>query len=290
MSAGAVRMELRRDDAGYPQSLAQLTDPPHVLYCMGDVALLRPGLAVVGARRATPYGIQVTRRFAGWAASHGVVIISGAAIGCDQAAHRAALESGGRTVAVLGCGADVDYPSGARGLLDQLRRNHLVVSECPWGARPTRWTFVRRNRIIAALSSALLVAEAGLGSGTFTTADFALDLGREVLAVPGSILSAESAGANRLIRQGAAPITDIDELSHQLRSVGLVGDVTTEGGVCGGSRNVIERALAADPMRPDDIARTLDLDIVSVSRALSALELAGRVVRHADGRFFTCGP
>lgn len=285
-----TRLELHYEDAEYPAELRHLPDAPKTLFCIGDTSLLKPGLAVIGARRATPYGVTAARRFAGWAAAHGVVIVSGAAIGCDQAAQRAALSSGGLSIAVLGCGADVDYPGNASDLLAQLRTSHLVVSECPWGSQPTRWTFVRRNRIIAALSSAVLVVEAGLGSGTFSTADFALSLGRDVLAVPGSILSPESRGANRLIRQGAYVITDVDELHAHLTDLGLLStpapDPVTEQHV----QSTIERALAASPMRPDDVARSLDLDIVTVARRLAQLELAGVVTRHSDGRFHISPP
>lgn len=282
--------ELRPSDPDYPEGLRQLDDPPPVLYCSGDVSLLRPGLAVIGARRATPYGLAAAGRFAGWAAAQGVSIISGAAIGCDQAAHRAALASGGRSVAVLGCGTDIDYPSGARDLLAELRQSHLVISECPWGFRPTRWTFVKRNRIIAALSAAVLVVEAGLGSGTFTTADFALSLGRDVLAIPGSIMSPESQGANRLIRQGAFVITEIDDLHGCLSDVGLLRGSPPTPATLERARSAIERALAAAPMRPDDLARALDLDIVSTVRRLAELELEGRAQRHPDGRFFFVSP
>ncbi|MCE5203293.1 MAG: DNA-processing protein DprA [Actinomycetia bacterium] len=283
--------ELYCGRAGYPEWLMHLADPPKVLYCLGDTGLLgKPGLAVIGARRATPYGLTVARRFAGWAASQGVTIISGAAIGCDQAAQRAALSSKGKTIAVLGCGCDVDYPYNARDLLAILRRTHLVVSEAPWGARPTRWSFRRRNRIIAALASAVLVVEAGLGSGTFSTADHALELGRDVLSVPGSILSAESRGANRLIHQGATSIADIDELSHALAAAGLINDTSPLSDDPQPDLSRVERAIAAAPARPDDLARLLDMDVVSLCRRLSLLELDGRILRHTDGRYHIVAP
>lgn len=279
------RHEIPVDDAGYPECLRDLTDPPDRLYVLGDPSLLRPGLGVIGARKATPYGLQCARRFAGWAAGEGVVIISGAAIGCDRAGQEAAREAGGASVAVLGCGSDVDYPAVSAGLLDDLRENCAVVSEMPWGSPPTRWSFVRRNRIIAALSSALLVVEAGLPSGTFSTADFALDIGRDILAVPGSINHPEARGANRLIRQGAVPVTDVSELCEALRQSGLIVDTDGIEDLPAGPRSAIHAALAADPMRPDDLARALDEDIVSIARALGELEMAGSVVRYRDGRY-----
>ncbi|MDO8879813.1 MAG: DNA-processing protein DprA [Coriobacteriia bacterium] len=273
------RFTLRLGDKRYPAQLAETPDPPRVLYGIGDPSALVEGLGVVGARRATPYGLRCTRLFAGWAAGHGISIISGAAIGCDREAHLAALDAGGDTLAVLGCGPDVDYPRRSAPLLAELRRCHVVISECPFGQQPTRWSFVRRNRIIAGLARAVLVVEAGLPSGTFSTADAALDAGRDVLAVPGSVFSPESRGSNRLIRQGAMPITDVGELAQYL---GLEGATPAAGDV---AADDTLRALVADPMRPDDLARALGIDIVHTARTLGALEAAGHVVRYADGRY-----
>jgi DNA processing protein len=286
MNAALTSVELCCDDPRYPAALHHLSEPPATLYCIGDVRLLQPGLAVIGARKATPYGLGCTRRFAEWAARAGVTIVSGAATGCDQAAHRAAIDAGGRTVAVLGCGADVDYPATAHSLLAHVRKHHLVVSECTWGSRATRYAFPRRNRIIAALSAAVLVVEAGLPSGTFSTADAALNMGRGVLAVPGSINSPESRGSNRLIRQGAGLVSDVSEFAAELASVGLVlrpSDCATSSETS--SAEPIEVMLAADPMRADDVAHVLDLDIVTAIRRLGLLELQGRIVRYRDGRY-----
>ena len=181
MSAGrwpgdSTRFEIGIGDPAYPPLLALTPDPPEVLRGYGDAqALRRPSLAVVGARRATPYGLAAAELFAGWAARAGYSIVSGAAVGCDQAAHRAALGAGGSTVAVLGTGADVAYPSGSADLLARIAAVGCVVSELPWGHPPMKWTFRDRNRIIAGLAGALLVLEAGCPSGTFITADRALD-------------------------------------------------------------------------------------------------------------------
>lgn len=282
--------ELRLGDRGYPEQLAESPHPPDVLYGVGDPESLVRGLAVVGARKATPYGRAAADLFAGWVAGIGVVVISGGAIGCDQAAHRAALQAGGRTVVVLGCGADVDYPRGAADLLERVRRGDsgCVVSEQPWGTPPLRWAFARRNRIIAGLSEAILVVEASLPSGTFSTADFALEANRDVLVVPGSIFSAECRGCNRLIRQGATPITDVSDLASAL---GVDGQLAT--GHMGHEKadlegSLVARALLANPMRPDDVARELGLSIVQVARRIGALEAQGVVARYADGRYGPC--
>lgn len=275
----ASRFVLRLGEPRYPAQLAETPDPPKVLYGVGDPSALAPGLAIVGARRATPYGLRCARLFAGWAGSRGMPVISGAAIGCDREAHLAALDAGGPTVAVLGCGPDVDYPRRSADLLGCLRSHHAVVSECPFGQQPARWAFVRRNRIIAGLARAVLVVEAGLPSGTFSTADAALDAGRDVLAVPGSVFSPESRGSNRLIRQGAFPVTDVAELAQFL---GVEGTVPADAAPV---QDDTLRALGADPMRPDDLARALGIDIVDTARTLGALEAAGLVARYSDGRY-----
>jgi DNA processing protein len=280
------RHELRLGEPGYPEPLTWSPSPPEVLYVTGDVGSLRLGLGVVGARKATPYGLACADRFAGWAAAQGVTIVSGAAYGCDQAAQRAALEADGGTVAVLGCGADMDYPRGAAPLLDAIRRRGAVVSELPWGHPPMRWAFPNRNRIIAALSAAVLVVEAGLPSGTFSTADHALNAGRQVLAVPGSVFAPECRGSNRLIRQGAAVITDVSELAQELRECGLLGETPCElPGFALPTDDPLAAALLADPMRPDDVARALALDVVEVMRRVGRLEAAGVVHRYPDGRY-----
>jgi DNA processing protein len=286
VSATFARHELRRGDPAYPPFLESSPRPPEVLYVAGDPDRLRQGLAVVGARRATPYGLRCAKDFAGWAAGQGVTIISGAAYGCDQAAQDAAVEAGGASVAVLGCGADIDYPRSSSGLLSHLRARGAVVSELPWGQAPSRWAFPERNRLIAALASAVLIVEAGLPSGTFSTAEHAVEADREVWAVPGSIFAPECRGANRLIAQGCIAITDVSELAIALRCCGLLEqDSVRCGSVVVTSDDPVARALIADPMRPDDVARALTLDIVDVVRRIARLETAGLVARYRDGRY-----
>jgi DNA processing protein len=213
--------------------------------------------------------------------------VSGGAIGCDQAAHRAALAAGGCTIAVLGGGADVVYPRGAAELLERIAATGALISEHPWGTEPRRWAFRTRNRIIAGLSAALLVVEAALGSGTFSTADYALAAGRDVLAVPGSIFSPECAGANRLIRQGATPVTDASELRDAVESAlgPPLAPPSIWAPVSASSDDPVVRALRAQAMRPDDVARALALDVVTLARRLGALEAQGVIVRYRDGRY-----
>ncbi len=283
----AHRIVLHIDDAGYPDLLRHTPDPPSNLYVLGRPEALTPALAIVGARRATPYGINAARFFAGWAAHAGYPVVSGGAIGCDQAAHAAVLDNDGVTVAVMAGGADVAYPRAAGPLFRNVLRYGALVSEHPWGTRPLPWMFRRRNRIIAGLSAAVLVVEAGLPSGTLSTADYALASGREVLAVPGSIFSPTSRGCNRLILQGAHPVTDSSDLRDSL--VSLLGPPASDRAWVGVDeddlRDSLVAALLADPMRPDDAASALGLDVVAVTRRLGVLEAKGVVTRYPDGRY-----
>jgi DNA processing protein len=283
--------EIATGDPLYPEMLLATNDPPKVLRGFGDPAALAPGIAVVGARKATPYGLAAARLFAGWAASAGYSVISGAAVGCDQAAHRAALNADGATVAVLGSGADVAYPRGSGALLGEIAASGCVVSELEWGHPPAKWTFRARNRIIAGLAAALLVLEADVPSGTFVTADRALDAGRDVLVVPGSIFAPECRGPNRLLRQGATPICEVAELAEVLHNLlgppqRLVGE---DPSACGQeSGNDVLSALRTNPMRPDDLARALGQDIVTIARRIGALEGEGLVRKYPDGRYGPC--
>ncbi len=292
------RFELGGADERYPGQLALTADPPQVLRGIGDPAVLaRPGLAVVGARKATPYGLSCAKLFAGCAALQGITVISGGAIGCDQAAQTAALDAGGTVVSVAGSGADYCYPANAHSLYQRIiATGGAVVSELPWGTSPRRHTFVRRNRIIAGLARAILIVEAGLGSGTFSTADAALADGRDVLVVPGSIFSPESAGSNRLLGQGAIPVYDersfLDALTGcfglmLMTDQQLVGALPGESEGEGGAslRTWVLRALTASPMRPDALAREARVDISVLMAELAQLELAGEVERYRDGRY-----
>jgi DNA processing protein len=294
----------RLGDAGYPAHLATVPRPPKVLHGIGDPSALVPGLAVIGSRKATPYGLECARRFASLAAEWGVVVISGGAIGCDLAAHRAALEVGTPTVVVLGCGADVDYPRSAAGVLATVRGGAgAVVSELEWGVPPLPGHFPARNRIIAGLASAVLVVEAALPSGTFSTADHALDAGRDVFAVPGSVFYAGSAGCNRLIRQGAQPITCVDDLRDSLEGCGLLavpksarpGTEAVAGAADGTRMNrlspaavILLDAVRANPMSPDRAALAAGLDARVALLELAALEALGLLARYPDGRYGPC--
>jgi DNA processing protein len=273
-----------------------LSQPVKRLNIIGNADLLaEPMLAVVGARKATPYGQSCAERFARRAALAGVVVVSGGAIGCDQAAHRAALSAHGKTVVVLGCGADVVYPSRAKPLFDEvLATGGALVSEAPWGSPPTRWGFKNRNRIIAGLGWATLIVEAGLPSGTFSTADATLEQGKDVFVVPGSIDSRESRGSNRLLVQGAIPIVDYESFDDaliatygkQMRPLAAVAltSVEPELDAQSGTSPLVE-ACRACPVRAEELAGALGIDLLQVIRMLSSLEIEGRVTRLRDGRY-----
>lgn len=203
------RFTLKYGKEGYPDQLMNIPDPPPMLYGVGNPRALETGLAIIGARRATPYGRTVAQKFSKIAAERGITIISGGALGCDSAAHIGCLDSGGTTVAVLGGGCDMIYPESNRDLFQQIvDKGGAVISERMWEFPPLPYTFRARNRIIAGLARATLIVEAGLPSGTFSTADDALAANRDVLVVPGAITSPHSRGANRLLYQGATPIID----------------------------------------------------------------------------------
>ena len=200
-------------DAGYPQLLRDIFDPPAVLFARGNVELLRDlMIGVVGTRRPTPYGIAAAERLSADLAQAGLTIVSGMARGIDTAAHRAALNVNGRTIAVLGCGADVVYPSENRRLAAEIVAKGLIVSEFPLGAVAFPQNFPIRNRIISGMASGLLVVEGAQYSGSAITARLALDQGREVFAVPGNITSKMSWGPNLLIKQGAKLVQDWNDL------------------------------------------------------------------------------
>lgn len=285
-AARAERWELAPGDAGYPEPLLDLEDRAPVLRGIGDKdALSGDCISIVGARLATPYGIACARMAGRVAAECGVTVVSGGARGCDHEAGAAAVGSGGRTVVIPGCGADVVYPRSSEGLFaDAVSGHGCVVSLERWGAPPRKYAFVRRNEVIAALSASLVVCEAGRPSGTFGTATRAAELGRRVYAVPGSIFSPTSRGTNWLIESGAAVVCDEQSLE------GLValdyGRLRFSPSGCGKTpKGSLASALAASPMTPDEVAALMGTDLPRALAELSAQELAGLVVRLGDGRY-----
>ena len=259
-----------------PPLLRAIHDPPARLYVRGngDPAMLaQTAVAIVGARACSPYGAQVARMLGRELASAGVLIVSGLARGIDGEAHRGALETNGHTVAVLGCGIDRDYPAAHAALAQSIGERSLILSEYEPGVEPAPWRFPARNRIIAGLCAATIVVEARERSGALITADFALEEGREVFAVPGEITSALSAGANALLRLGATPLTAAADV---LESLGI--EPPTED----------DRPTADSPLldllpaTADELVRKTGLAVGEVIAALAELDVAG-LVAEGDG-------
>jgi DNA processing protein len=282
LSARGLRF-VGRSEPAYPARLRELHDPPPGLFVRGSGAvelLGQHGVAIVGARACSSYGSQVGRLLGRELAAAGLVIVSGLARGIDGEAHRGALAAGGRTLAVLGCGVDRDYPAAHAQLAGRICDQGLVLSEYAPGVEPAPWRFPARNRIIAGLAVATVVVEARERSGALITADFALEAGREVFAVPGEITSALSAGTNALLRLGATPLTSPADVLEAL-GVEPAGAPSPEFGET--PARVLE-ALVREPSGIDGLVRETGLDAAAVATALAELELAGAVAE-ADGLY-----
>lgn len=287
--AGVILATL--EDENYPPLLKHVADAPPVLYIRGE---LRPvdelALAVVGTRRATVYGKQACERLVQEVAGRGVTIVSGLARGIDAVAHRTALAAGGRTVAVVASGVDVVYPPDHAALARDIALNGAIISEYAFGTPPEAGNFPARNRIISGMTRATLVVEAGDSSGALITANFALEQGRDVLAVPGSILAASSVGTNRLIQQGAKLIQDAQDILDELDVV-TVGQQLAFRSIA--PDDPVERSLldvlSGEPLHIDEIVRQINLPVSAVSSALALLELKG-MARHVGGmQYVTTG-
>jgi len=276
---------IRRRDHSFPSWLAAIHDPPARLFLRGsaDAAQLdKPAIALVGARACSSYGRSVTRSLARDLAAAGLVVVSGMARGIDGEAHRGALDAGGVTVAVLGCGVDRDYPAAHSELARRICESGLVISEYEPGVEPAPWRFPARNRIIAGLCRATVVVEARERSGALITADFALEEGREVLAVPGEITSSLSAGTNALLRLGATPVTCAADVLEVFGIDPAKPQAVTLDGVAG----VLFERLSAGALTADELLRGCGVDPAAGSAALIELELAGRVTLE-DGVYRT---
>jgi DNA processing protein len=271
-------------DTEYPSRLKEIQHPPPLLYKLG--AFLpedRWSIAIVGTRQVTPYGRSVTELIASHLAAQGLTIVSGLARGVDGIAHRAALQAGGRTIAVLGSGLDYIYPPEHDGLVKDIKKQGAVISDYPLGTLPEPTNFPPRNRIISGLSLAVVVTEAGQRSGALITANFAADQGRDVMAVPGDITRPTSRGCNRLIRDGALPVSDANDVLQALDLELLArheaaAEVLPEDS---NERTVLE-ALSDEPQHVDEIYAHSHMTMSEITASLSMLELKGRV-RHVGG-------
>ncbi len=283
-------------DPCYPPMLAAIADPPPLLYVRGTLADTdRLAIAIVGSRHASRYGLTAARAFAKQLGRAGVTIVSGLAHGVDQAAHEGALEAEGRTLAVLGCGLDVDYPSRSAPLRDRIAARGAVLSEFPFGTEPLKQNFPVRNRVVSALSVGVLVIEAARQSGSLITARAALDQGRDVFALPGPVDQPGHAGTLDLLRQGARPVGSPQHLIEDL-NLDLGSSASPQAGADAvlGPRRLSTRetaarqvlaAIALTPVTFDALLTRTQLDPTALAAVLLDLELDGLVERASDGTY-----
>ena len=277
----------------WPGGLAHLGSPPQGLWRLGSIGPQSPAVAIVGSRRATFTGVDIARSIAMDLGAAGIQVVSGMALGIDAAAHTGALDGGGSTVAVLGCGIDVCYPPRHAELRARIVDAGSILTEEEAGTAPFKFNFPKRNRIIAALAEAVIVVEATERSGALSTARWAVDLGREVLAVPGSIRSRQSSGTNLLIRDGARPFLGIADLFDAVPALRAAAGDRAPAGQPEVSSTPVERfspalreilaRMGTQPVHPDQVGIALGLSPSAVAARLGALELAGAVMSLPGG-------
>jgi DNA processing protein len=277
-------------DAAYPNRLLEVPDPPVLLYARGRIELLnRPALAIVGSRNATAQGMRNAQRFAQAFSESGLTIVSGLALGIDGAAHRGALEGGGSTVAVLGTGVDVTYPARHAALAEDIATRGVLLSEFALGSQPAAGHFPRRNRLISGLALGCLVVEAALESGSLTTARAALEQGREVFAIPGSIHSPLSKGCHALIKAGAKLVESADDVLSELSAL-LPPGMAARAPMSGVEPNTAKdspllKLMGDDPVDLEALRARSGWPAERLASELLRLELAGRVETLTGGLF-----
>jgi DNA processing protein len=271
-------------DEDYPENLKQLAHMPPVLFVRGEI---RPedatAAAVVGTRLPSHYGRQVAEKLGRELAQHGVTVVSGLARGVDTFAHKGALEAGGRTLGVLGCGLDVYYPPENRKLYDAISAQGAVISEFSLGVEPQAFNFPKRNRVVSGLSQVVVAVEAGEKSGVLNTAAWATDQGRVVFAVPGNITSQQSLGINRLLTQGAKPLLSVEDVLREL-GVAKRADERAKVEVAADEKPVME-FLTAEPMHVDEVCEGLGIPMAGLLSVLMQLEIKG-LVKQLPGKYF----
>jgi DNA processing protein len=270
---------LTLDDGDYPACLRTIADPPPVLFVRGSLTVADEwAVAIVGTRRATAYGRQAAEHLSSALAGAGVTVVSGLARGIDACAHRAALAADGRTIAVLAHGLDTVYPPEHARLADEIVAHGALISEFPLGTRPDAANFPRRNRILAGLARATVVVEAARTSGALITADLALEQGRDVFAVPGSIFSPASQGTNTLIKEGARPVTAPQDLLEELHlSLAVEKQAVRQSLPVDPTEAALLAHLSSEPVHVDEVSRAASLPVAAVSGALVLMELKGLV-------------
>ena len=278
-------------DEQYPALLREIDDPPMVLYVRGTLPIdPARSIAIVGTRRGTRYGKMVAARFASRLAMKGMTVISGLAAGIDTAAHQGALDVGGRTVAVLGCGLDYPYPKRNQPMLAQIVKDGAALTEYSFGTRPAKWTFPQRNRILAGLSRGVIVVQAPERSGSLITARLALEQGREVFAVPGNITTITSAGTNRLIKDGAKLVETIEDVLVEFPDLWkqrepIAEPSEKEAPELAERERLVYDLISLEPVHVDDIIARADLSPTEASHVLLLLQLEDLIDEVEGGRF-----
>jgi DNA processing protein len=271
-------------DADYPANLRTVDRAPPVLFVRGSILDTdRLALAIIGTRRATPYGMMVAQRFARGLGEQGVTVVSGLARGIDTAAHIGAMAGGGRTIAVLGCGIDVFYPPENRKLYDQIAEHGAVVTEFNLGTEPAAYNFPARNRVISGLSQGVLAVECRNSSGVLNTVRWAADQGREVLAVPGTIMAETSLGTNQLIKDGARPVTQLEDLLEALNVAPRTG-ARPEAPLSDADRMLLAH-LSEIPVHIDALAEQAGQPMPRLLSQLLDMEIRG-IIRQLPGMMF----
>lgn len=270
------------EDADYPPMLKNIYMPPVVLYTRGEVPDWNSGLyiGVVGTRRATEYGVRTAKDICTALSNHGVTIVSGFAKGIDAAALRSAIGAGGRRISVLGTGIDVPYPAGHTTLYNKVLEHGFIMTEYPPGTKPSKWTFPKRNRIIAGLCHGVLVIEAPEKSGALITARFAADEGRDVFAVPGNIDTKNAKGVNKIIKEGAFPVTQASDILEEYPEFSFE-EIKQENPQISVSReeDFVLEVLAERDFHIDELIRILDIPVNRLNNILLILEIGGYITR-----------
>ena len=298
LEKGKNRSILTLMDDDYPMSLAQGMRPPPVLFLHGNAALLeQPKIAIVGSRKATPQAVQIAKQFGQDLSEQGITVVSGFADGIDAAAHQGALKGRNSTIGVLGTGIDIVYPAKNQDLAVEMSQKGLLLSEFPLNTTPVAKNFPRRNRIIAALGVGTVVIEAAERSGSLITARLAGELGRDVMAVPGSIFNPQSAGCHKLIRDGATLVTSVADIlaecEHALLAFRQPEKINRSNPkeqssilpepVDNNEKNRILQAMGFDPIHPDTLAQHLQMHPANLYAILLDLELDGIIATTSNG-------
>ncbi len=276
---------IEKEDMEYPNGLKILKRPPERLYCLGDISLLSNRMvAVVGSRKTSAYGRWAATSISKRLSQENITVVSGMARGIDTNAHKGALEHVGKTIAVLGMGIDGCYPAENWRLKDIIANRGLVISEYPPGVKAQKWTFPQRNRIIAGLTEMVVIAEAGLNSGAFITAEIAMEQSKQVMAVPGNINNPYNIGNNKLIVDGATPVVVIEDI---VEAMGIYGrknkTVNIELGV--DEKKIISILDKGGEMTVDEISRRLSKTSAEVNGIITILEMKG-VIQTSVGKIF----